>query len=157
MIRGIDLTEASQRAEVIPQIAKAVSSNFISANQTYVDQIASSFGGALGGGISKVIGVSGNAGVSFSKRDLTELSQNVITQRLIDVTADATTNEEARETLQNEISAMTANNYRYMKSAINEYSQNHIKDGFGDLAKSVKDMHQRLQESDSDKDYGDLF
>jgi len=150
MIRGVDLTEASQRAEVIPQIAKAVSSNFVSANQSYVDQIASSYGGSLGGGISKVIGVSGNAGVSFSKRDLTELSQNVITQRLMDVTADATTNEAASEALQNEISSMTANNYRYMKSAINEYSQNHIKDG-------VKDIHKHLQEADSEKDYGDLF
>ena len=50
MIRGIDLTEASQRAEVVPQIAKAVSSNFVSANQSYVDQVASSLGGSVSGG-----------------------------------------------------------------------------------------------------------
>jgi hypothetical protein len=155
MIRGVDLTEASQRAEVIPQIAQAVSSNFVSANQNYVDQVASSWGGSLSGGVSKVIGVSGNAGVSFSKRDLTELSQNVITHRLMDVTASAVTNEAAREALQNEISAMTANNYRYMKSAINEYSRNHIKEGLKDAGESIKEWDS--ENFDSNKDYGDLF
>ena len=53
MIRGIDLTEASQRAEVVPQIAKAVSSNFVSANQSYLDQVASSLGGSVSGGIQQ--------------------------------------------------------------------------------------------------------
>ena len=111
------------------------------------------------GGFSKGIGASGNAGVSFTKRDLTELSQNVITQRLMDVTANATTNEAAREALQNEISSMTTNNYRYMKSAISEYSQSHIKDmaqdtadkmrnGLKDFDKNKKNMQERLKDWD---------
>ncbi len=156
MVRGVDLTDASQRAEVVPQIAKAVSSNFISANQNYLDQVTSSLGGSLGLGTGKIIGASGSAGVTFSKRDLTELSQNVITQRLMDVTANASTNQIAREALQYEVSAMTANNYRYMKSAIKEYSQNHIKDmasdavdkmknGPKDFDKNIKDMNENLK------------
>ena len=159
MIRGIDLTEVSQRAEVIPQIAKAVSSNFVSANQNYLDQVTSSLGGSLSAGISKGLGASGSTGVSFSKRDLSELSQNVITQRLMDVTENASTNEVAMEALQREISAMTANNYRYMKSAINEYSQNHIKDmasdtvdkmknGLKDFDKDIKNMDEHLKDWD---------
>ena len=62
----------------------------------------------------------------------------------------AVTNEAAREALQNEISAMTANNYRYMKSAINEYSRNHIKDG-------AKAIYKDLQEMGSDDEDGPLF
>jgi hypothetical protein len=150
MIRGVDLTDASQRAEVIPQIAQAVSSNFVSANQGYFDQIRSSYGGSLGGGVSKFIGVSADVGASFTKQDIGKFTQNLITQRLMDVTANATTNEAAREELQNEISAMTANNYRYMKSAINEYSRNHIKDG-------AKAIYKDLQEVGSDDDDGPLF
>ena len=83
----------------------------------------------------------------------------MITQRLMDVTANATTNEAAREALQNEISSMTANNYRYMKSAISEYSQNHIKDmaddtadkmrnGLKDFDKNKKNMQERLKDWD---------
>ena len=139
MLRGVDLTEASQRAEVVPQIARSVSSNFVSANQSYVDQVASTLGGSVSGGLSRGIGASGNAGASFTKRDVTEFAQNVITQRLMDVTANATTNEAARQALQNEISSMTANNFRYMKSAINEYSQNHIKDVVRDAADKMRD------------------
>jgi hypothetical protein len=150
MIRGVDLTDASQRAEVIPQIAQAVSSNFVSANQGYVDQIASSYGGSLGGGISKFIGVSADVGASFTKQDIGRFTQNLITQRLMDVTANTATNEAAREKLQNEISAMTANNYRYMKSAINEYSRNHIKDG-------ARAIYKDLQEVGSDDEDGPLF
>lgn len=89
--------------------------------------------------MSRGIGASGNAGASFTKRDVTEFAQNVITQRLMDVTANATTNEAARQALQNEISSMTANNFRYMKSAINEYSQNHIKDVVRDAADKMRD------------------
>jgi hypothetical protein len=155
MIKGVDLTDASQRAEVIPQIARAVSSNFVSANQGYFDQIRSSYGGSLGGGISKFIGVSAEVGASFTKQDIGRFTQNLITQRLIDVTASATTNEAAREELQNEISSMTANNYRYMKSAINEYSQNHIKEGLKDAGESIKEWDR--ENFDSNKDYGDLF
>jgi hypothetical protein len=161
MIRGVDLKEASQRAEVIPQIAKAVSSNFVSANQTYVDHLITTFGGSIGtGGWGKLVGISGNAGVSVNKRDVNQFAQNIITQRLMDSTASATTNEEAREALQNEISSMTANNYRYMKSAINEYTQNHVTEGLKDVGNSIKEMHEHLKERgnhDSDKDYGDLF
>jgi hypothetical protein len=73
----------------------------------------------------------------------------------MDVTANATTNEAAREELQNEISSMTANNYRYMKSAINEYSQNHIKEGLKDAGESIKEWDR--ENFDSSKDYGDLF
>lgn len=83
----------------------------------------------------------------------------MITQRLMDVTANATTNEAAREALQNEISSMTANNYRYMKSAISEYSQNHIKDmahdtadkirnGLKDFDKNIKNMNEQLKDWD---------
>ena len=126
-----------------------MSSNFFSANQGYFDQVVSSIGGSLGGGINKGIGASGSAGVSFSKRDLNELSQNVITQRLMDVTANALTNEAAREELQKEISSMTANNYRYMKSAINEYSRNHIKDMARDttekMGNGLKDFDENLK------------
>jgi hypothetical protein len=68
----------------------------------------------------------------------------------MDVTANTATNEAAREKLQNEISAMTANNYRYMKSAINEYSRNHIKDG-------ARAIYKDLQEVGSDDDDGPLF
>jgi hypothetical protein len=155
MIRGVDLTDASQRTEVIPQIAQAVSSNFVSANQGYLDQIASSYGGSLDGGISKFVGISADVGASFTKQDVGRFTQNLITQRLMDVTANATTNEAAREELQNEISSMTANNYRYMKSAINEYSQNHIKEGLKDAGESIKEWDR--ENFDSSKDYGDLF
>ncbi len=128
MIKGVDLTEASQRTEVIPQIAGAVSSNFVSANQSYIDQVTSTMSGSIGGGVTKYLGVSGKADASFTKQDLNRYAQNLITQRLLDVTAQAEDNEAAREALQKEIGYMTANNYRHMKSAINEYSQNHIKD-----------------------------
>ena len=156
MIRGVDLTDASQRAEVIPQIAQAVSSNFVSANQSYVDQIYLIIWRFLRcRGLVNSLGVSGNAGASVNKRDVNQFAQNIITQRLMDSTASATTNEEARDALQNEISSMTANNYRYMKSAINEYSQNHIKEGLKDAGESIKKWDR--ENFDSDKDYGDLF
>jgi uncharacterized FlaG/YvyC family protein len=77
----------------------------------------------------------------------------------MDVTANALTNEAAREELQKEISSMTANNYRYMKSAINEYSRNHIKDmardtadkmgnGLKDFDENLKDMNEHLKDWD---------
>ncbi len=153
MISGVDLMDASQRAEVIPQVAKAVSSNFVSANQNYVDQIASTLGGSVGGGLSKGVGASGNVGASFTRRDVNELGQNLITQRLMDVTASATTNEGARAALQKEISSMTGNNYRYMKDAIEDYGQNHIKDAARDTANTIK---KNLKGNKDLKDWDDM-
>jgi hypothetical protein len=155
MIKGVDLTDASQRAEVIPQIARAVSSNFVSANQSYVDQFGTTLSGAIDTGGLKLFGINAGAGSSINKRDINQFTQNIITQRLMDSTASATTNEEAREALQNEISSMTANNYRYMKSAINEYTMSHVKESLKDAGESIKKWDS--ENYDSDKDYGDLF
>jgi hypothetical protein len=138
MMQGADLTNPSHRAEVIPQIAKAVSANFVSANQSYVDQLASTLGGSAGAGVGGKLGASGNIGVTWARQDVGRLTQNVITQRLMDVSTSATTNTGARAALQNEIQTMTGNNYRYMKDVIDEYSQNHIKDAARDTISRVQ-------------------
>lgn len=152
MMQGADLTNPSHRAEVIPQIAKTVSANFVSANQSYVDQLASTLGGSAGAGVGGRLGASGNVGATWARQDVGRLTQNVITQRLMDVTTSATTNAGARAALQNEIQTMTGNNYRYMKNVIDEYSQNHIKDAARDtisrVQKGVGEVQAHLKEWD---------
>jgi len=157
MMSGVDLTNPSHRSEVIPQIAGAVSATFVSANQTYLDQVASQLGGSLSGsgGLGKGglgLGVSGNANASFTREDIGRFSQDLITQRLMDVTSNATSNEGARAALRQEITSMTGNDYRYMKNAISKYSQNHIEDGAKETMNSIRQNFIDMQEDLSDWD-----
>jgi hypothetical protein len=135
ILEGVDLTNIAQRNEVIPQIAKGVSDNFLVANQSFADSFQTN--ASLGLGKKGV----GSLGGSSYSQDLNRLSQNLVTQRLMD-TAIANQNnpEMARTALANDIRTMTGDNYREIKKMIGDYDRNHVVDEATNAAEKIRDV-----------------